>query len=335
MGKTTIEWTATRLENGTVLPGYTFNPWWGCLKVSPGCEHCYADTLARRYGFDVWGPAKTTSRRMMSENYWKQPHKWNRDAEADGVRRRVFCASMADVFEDHPNVEAARRRLFELIGSTMHLDWLLLTKRPENILRFLPETWGGNVLLNMWLGTSVENQAQAEKRIPELLKVPATVRFLSCEPLLGAITLPWCPSCGGWGDHDCYAVDDDSPAIDWVIAGGESGPQARPMHPDWARSIRDQCQAAGVPFLFKQWGNWWPAVWFDGPDAEADNGDAFVDLDRVDHEFLANDGRTWDTMGGRHMYPPLPLGHWCLMVNKGKKAAGRLLDGREWNEVPA
>ncbi|MFN3630246.1 MAG: DUF5131 family protein, partial [Casimicrobiaceae bacterium] len=124
------------------------------------------------------------------------------------------------------------------------------------------------------------------------------------------------------------------PSLSWVICGGESGPHARPMHPDWARSLRDQCHAAGVPFMFKQWGCWRAAAWFDGPDADADAGDDFVDLDRVEHVFLANDGRTWDTNGGRLMYPPLPLGHWCLMVNEGKKAAGRVLDGRTHDEFP-
>lgn len=106
------------------------------------------------------------------------------------------------------------------------------------------------------------------------------------------------------------------------------------MHPDWARSLRDQCRAAGVPFLFKQWGNWRAAAWFDGPDADDDSGDAFVDLERTNHVFIANDGRTWDTLGGRLMYPPLPLGHWCLMVNEGKKSSGRLLDGLTWDEAP-
>lgn len=124
-------------------------------------------------------------------------------------------------------------------------------------------------------------------------------------------------------------------AINQVIVGGESGPKARPMHPDWARSLRDQCDAAGVAFMFKQWGNWRPAAWFDGPDADNDVGDDFIDLDRTNHQFLAADGRTWDTFGGQYMYPPMPLDHWCLMVNEGKKAAGRLLDGREWNGVPA
>jgi protein gp37 len=303
MGKTTIEWTATRLENGTVLPGYTFNPWWGCLKVSPGCEHCYADALARRYGFDVWGPAKTTSRRMMSENYWKQPRKWNKDAEADGVRRRVFCASMADVFEDHPDVEAARKRLFNLILETPNLDWLLLTKRPENILRFLPETWGGNVLPNMWLGTSVENQVQADTRIPELLKVPARVRFLSCEPLLGDINLGLLGTLPGQLTGGAYRLAHQY--IHWVIVGGESGPQARPMHPEWARSLRDQCQAAGVSFFFKQWGEYAPVH----------------DL-RCSEPGIA--GRRWHTFD-----PDTSVCH------VGKARAGRLLDEQEWNEVPA
>lgn len=276
-----IEWT-----------DHTFNPWWGCIRVSPGCEHCYAEALAKRYGHNVWGPAKTTERRMMSENYWKQPLKWNKEAEKTGQRKRVFCASMADVFEDHPQVVEARRQLFDLIGSTIHLDWLLLTKRPENILRMLPENWGGNTLINMWLGTSVENQEQADKRIPELLKVPAKVRFLSCEPLLGDVMLRrWVPpSKEGWAPS----------SIHWVIAGGESGHGARPMHPDWARILRDQCQAAGVPFLFKQWGEYTPYY------------------EQV------------NTETGQLQLAEYTKG----MQRVGKKAAGRVLDGRTWDEFP-
>ena len=293
MQNSAIEWT-----------DHTFNPWWGCIKVSPGCEHCYADTLAHRYGFDVWGPAKTTSRRMMSENYWRQPHKWNKEAAASGVRRRVFCASMADVFEEHPQVIDARARLFNLIEATPALDWLLLTKRPENINAMVP--WHGGVgryhgwPANVWIGTSVENQEQADKRIPHLLRVPAAVRFLSCEPLLGAVDLPWCKWCGGWGDHDCYAVDDDSPSIDWVIVGGESGHGARPMHPAWARGLRDQCQAAGVPFFFKQWGN------------------------HLHHTQAHLSPRVWTEDEARRGFKDI-----------GKHAAGRELDGQTWNEVPA
>ncbi len=227
---------------------HTFNVWWGCQRVSPGCEHCYAETLAHRYNYRVWGPAKTTGRRMMSENYWRQPLRWNKAAEAAGERHRVFCASMADVFEDHPAVEEARARLFELIGSTIHLDWLLLTKRPENVMRMLPELWGGNLLLHMWIGTSVEDQRRADERIPHLLRIPARVRFLSCEPLIGPLDLRLFDA---WLPEDCYELWE---RLHWVIVGGESGHGARPMNPAWARSLRDQCEAAGVSFFMKQMG---------------------------------------------------------------------------------
>ena len=275
MQNSAIEWT-----------DHTWNPWWGCIKVSPGCEHCYADTLAHRYGFNVWGPSKTTSRRMMSENYWKQPRKWNKEAAAAGIRLRVFCASMADVFEDHPQLTEPRARLFDLISECSALDWLLLTKRPENIKPMLIEAGRGFQSLPpwVWIGTSVENQEQADQRIPHLLRVPAAVRFLSCEPLLGPVDLTkikcgddgfnalkpdsWEQAVNAWRDTDPdwveqfedwfgVSVDTTGPMharIDWVIVGGESGHGARPMHPDWARSLRDQCQSAGVAFFMKQMG---------------------------------------------------------------------------------
>jgi protein gp37 len=298
---------------------HTFNPWWGCVKVSPGCENCYALTLSKRYGHNVWGPAKTTSRRMMSEAYWKQPLKWNRAAQAVGTRARVFCASMADVFEEHPGVVEARARLFALIEATPNLDWLLLTKRPENIMRLMPRQWDESfygIPANVWLGTSVEDQRRADERIPHLLRVPARIRFLSCEPLLGPVNL----------DH--YLIDDwtrigndvhyhEHPPIHWLIVGGESGHGARPMHPDWTRALRDQAVAAGIVFHFKQWGEWLPfercGVEGEGSYAAADGRLIPVDLlMRHAHEIHNDSG----------------------IVKLGKHAAGRLLDGREWNELP-
>lgn len=258
MQNSKIEWT-----------DHTFNPWWGCQRVSPGCQHCYAETMAHRYGHAIWGPAKTTDRRMMSDNYWRQPLKWNTAAAKVGIRARVFCASMADVFEYHPQLDDPRRRLWDLIEETPDLDWLLLTKRPENIT----PAWGA--LENVWLGTSVENQEQADTRIPLLLRVPVRVRFLSCEPLLGPVDI----------DQACrYANGTRRPnwglEITWIIAGGESGANARPMHPAWARSLRDQAHAAGVAFFFKQWG-------------EHDAGGQRVGK-HVSGRLL--DGRTWDEL---------------------------------------
>lgn len=237
MGKTIIQWTWRRLPDGSWITGYSWNPWWGCLKVSEECHHCYAEGIAHHYGHQVWGPSATTPRRHFGEKHWQEPHRWNRLAEQTGHRRSVFCASMADVYEDNPDLSNERQKLWGLIEATPWLNWLLLTKRPENILAMSPwgrcERWPDNV----WVGTSVGSQRRAEERIPLLLEVPAAVHFLSCEPLLEALDLsPWLSD------------------LQWVICGGESGLQARLMRVDWARTLRDQCLAKGVPFFFKQHG---------------------------------------------------------------------------------
>lgn len=247
----------------------TFNPWWGCSRVSPGCRNCYADSLASRWGQgDLW--RRKGPRRITSDANWRKPLRWNREAEAAGKPALVFCASMSDVFELHPvpevnaELDAARARLWDLIEATPWLRWQLLTKRPQNVMGMVP--WGDNWPVNVWLGTSVEDQKRADERIPELLKVPAKVRFLSCEPLLGDVTLhalydhaPWnytefgvlC-TCGSAMDSAENCIGGNQ--IHWVIAGGESGPNARPVNPDWIRSLRDQCAETGTAFLFKQWG---------------------------------------------------------------------------------
>lgn len=236
-----IEWT-----------DHTFNPWEGCTKVSDGCKHCYAEALTKRFGRTQWGP--TAQRRRTSASNWQEPLKWDRKAEREGVRRRVFCASLADVFEDNPQLTEWRRDLFDLIASTPNLDWLLLTKRPQNIRTFVPVGWVNHVNgawpQNVWVGTSCENQAAARERIPYLVQVPATVLFLSCEPLLGPLDLDDLISYAFSGDdwHSKYRL------VDWVIVGGESGPHARPIEADWVRSLRDQCFQAAIPFFFKQWG---------------------------------------------------------------------------------
>lgn len=313
MQNSSIEWT-----------DHSFNPWWGCQRVSPGCEHCYAETLAHRYNFKVWGPAKTTERRVMSDNYWKQPIKWDRLAQVSG-RKRVFCASMADVFEEHSQIEDARIRLFNLIDQTPNLDWLLLTKRPQNIMPMMAD-WLTDFPQNIWIGTSCEDQKRVDERIPHLLRVPAKVRFLSCEPLLGPLDL----------SH--YLVDDwtrigdnvhwhEHPALHWIICGGESGAGARPMHPDWAWSLRDQCQAAGVSFFFKQWGEYEPYEEDAQPPFWNDQHGRSFDghgLNIVDPE-SGEMGKGWHE---ESLYSPYAF------RRVGKHAAGRLLDGREWNELP-
>jgi len=323
---------------------HTFNPWEGCQHAGPGCDGCYAEARNARFGGGTapnWGPG--APRRRTSAANWALPKRWNAQAAAfmaqHGRRQRVFCASLADVFDNAVDPQW-RDDLFELIAATPNLDWLLLTKRIGNVGNMLPVPFDfDRHFPHVWIGATIVNQAEADRDIPKLLDVPARVRFLSMEPLLGPVDIkPWLQQKFFHGGRalNGRAMMRSHPTerLDWVIVGGESGPGARAMHPDWARSLRDQCQNAGVPFLFKQWGNWRAAAWFDGPDADDDSGDAFVDLDRTEHVFIANDGRTWDTLGGRLMYPPLPLGHWCLMVNEGKKAAGRLLDGITWEEAP-
>lgn len=229
-----IEWTH-----------HTFNPWWGCVKVSPACQHCYAESFAKRIGQDVWGG--NAPRRFFGEEKWKEPLQWNAEAVADGERKRVFCASMADVFEERGDLNPWREKLWNLINQTPMLDWLLLTKRPENIGKMVP--WKNNWPENVWLGTTVENQKYADERLPHLLQHNAKVRFLSCEPMLGPVDLTqWLKPKPKKGLHK----------IDWIIAGGESGPSARPMNPEWPRKLRNVALSHNIAFHFKQWGQWAP-----------------------------------------------------------------------------
>lgn len=215
-----IEWTT-----------HTFNPWIGCTKISPACDHCYAETWDNRFGGERWGPKAPRTRTKS----WSGPRKWNRLAEGAAEKPRVFCASLADVFDNHKSIDPAwRADLWSLIKETSNLNWLLLTKRPQNIKKFLPEDWGTGYG-NVWLGMTVENQIEFDKRKDSFLAVPAAIRFLSMEPLLGPVNL------------------DGLNGIDWVIAGGESGPDYRPLDPDWIRDIRDQCAKTDTAFLFKQW----------------------------------------------------------------------------------
>ncbi len=329
-----IEWT-----------DHTFNPWIGCTKVSPGCDHCYAEHLATNRLGVAWGPH--AERRRTADSTWRQPLAWNRKAEREGQRARVFCASLADVFDNQVPAEW-RQDLWDLIARTPHLDWLLLTKRPQNIAQMLPGSWGTTYPRgweHVWLGTTVENQAEAERRIPQLVRVPAKVRFLSCEPLLGPLDLA--KACRFPGR------DFGAQPLDWIIAGGESGPGARPAHPDWFRSLRDQCAEANVPFFFKRWGDYraarpvYPeedrvaatmlaeAAFGPGTDPDA------VDIDAVDgitdfmRDFpalgvLYRDGYFYD--GVEHQ-PHVRSGCWW-MERVGKKSSGALLDGREHREVP-
>jgi protein gp37 len=267
---------------------HTFNPWLGCAKVSEGCRNCYAETLTtNRMGLRVWGLG--AQRKITAASTWAEPLRLHRQAEKARERRRVFCASMADVFEDRPDLREPRARLFRMIEETPWFDWLLLTKRPESMVRLAAEAgWTGPWPSSVWVGCTVESQKMAHARIPHLLDAPARIRFLSVEPLLGPLNLdpPLCQHCGDGSDiraddlesapwcADCKAeavfghwldtsTDVRQPGIDWVICGGESGGQARPFDLAWARSLRDQCQDAGVAFLFKQLGDN-PVVRVDG-----------------------------------------------------------------------
>jgi protein gp37 len=274
-----IEWT-----------DHTFNPWTGCMKVSPGCDHCYAESWAKRSGTVQWGD---NPRRRTTEANWRLPVKWNAQAEREGRRFRVFCASLADVF-DNTAPAAWRQDLMSLIVRTPHLDWLLLTKRIGNAKRMLSDASMHDGLLltandeyrppaNLWIGATIVNREELRRDAEKLKATPARVRFWSVEPLLEDL---------GPIPHELLP--------DWVIVGGESGPGARPMHPGWARSLRDQCAAAGVPFMFKQWGEWSPGYAEHGND--------------MGYEAIVN--------AKQHEWPE---GHCAFRV--GKKAAGRLLDG--------
>ncbi|MFT3829851.1 MAG: phage Gp37/Gp68 family protein [Opitutaceae bacterium] len=210
---------------------HTFNPWIGCTKISPGCAHCYAKAQQDDWLRKVeWGPDGTRLR--TGPDTWAKPHEWNREAQRTGTRLRVFCSSLADVFEDRAELAPWRDEVHALIAETPQLDWQILTKRPEIAAEYYRTH---SIPKNVWIGTSVEDRVRAEQRIPVLRPIPATVRFLSIEPLLEDL-----------GDVDFTGID-------WVIVGGESGRHFRTMHADWVRPIRDQCLAKGISFFFKQW----------------------------------------------------------------------------------
>lgn len=335
MAETTIEWTH-----------YTFNPVRGCRKISDGCKHCYASIMSKRNPgvLGEWGP--NAPRVHAAESYWRGPIKWNRAAEAAGERRRVFCASLADIFEGEPleggkeggmgpraDYLPALERLFALIRATPHLDWLLLTKRPWNMEAYVALELNHDWPENAWAGTSVENQAAADERIPHLLRVPAPVRFLSMEPLLGPVDLDmvhascgdplnptYCPghfqplrghfaAATGVPEEDHRNSMPMDERIHWLIIGGESGPKARPMHPEWARSLIRQGQEAGAAVHFKQ----------HGEHAPLDDADCW--------EVPAG----WDDVA---LEEKAFTAHGARFAKVGKKAAGRVIDGRTWDEIP-
>lgn len=281
---TKIEWTDE-----------VWNPVTGCTKVSQGCKNCYAERLAERF----WGKRKFTDVQCHPERleiplHWRKP-------------RRIFVNSMSDLFHDAvPGSFIAD--ILHVIGHSYCAQhtFQVLTKRPKRMYEFF-ESNPGAIIPNLQLGISAENQETANERIPWLLKTPAAVRFVSYEPALGPVYFGE-DTPEGWysyltGDIEMgigtFKRPDGAPKLDWVIAGGESGPGARPAHPDWFRAVRDQCRAAGIPFFFKQWGEWWPG-----------------EFGRLYNASV----KSWTD--GQDM--------WRI----GKKNAGRLLDGREWNEYP-
>lgn len=276
---------------------HTFNPWEGCQKVGPGCDHCYAETRNARYNKGTslnWGPG--SPRRRTSAANWKKPLKWAREANAFGAkhgrRQRVFCASLADVFDNAVD-PAWRLDLFKLIDATPELDWLLLTKRIGNVAAMIEEMAPGRTLADLphvWLGATIVNRDEMLRDGPKLIAVDAAVRFWSGEPLLGDL-----------GEVPSELLPD------WVIVGGESGQGARPMHPDWVCSLRNQCAAGGVPFLFKQWGEY-----------------KLYEDERADCFWLDPNGHVY---GGPTTWPPESDELRAPMCRIGKKHAGRLLDG--------
>lgn len=325
-----IEWT-----------DHTFNPWIGCTKVSPGCDHCYAEArMDTRLHRVSWGAGQPRQRTKT----WGDPVRWNKAHEAfyavHGRRQRVFCASLADVF-DNEVPPAWRQELMSLIVRTPNLDWLLLTKRIGNAKRMLSDASMHDGLLltandeyrppaNLWLGATIVNQEEADRDIPKLLATPAAVRFLSMEPLLGPVDLA--ASGAVWSDMNGQVVNAAARGlrgVDWVIVGGESGPQARPMYRPWLVSLRDQCATAGVPFLFKQWGEWLPGEEYT---PELQERDSCLDQSRYACAQLEEDsvGRIkWD-IGWPLCYE---TGEEALF-RVGKKAAGRSLYGMTHNAFP-
>lgn len=320
----------------------TVNHWAGCTAVSPACDNCYAKRMAGRLWGTQWGPGQPRHQFAGAD---KTLRALDREAQRQGRPLRVFHNSLSDFFDNDVPVQwriSAMRSIVE----TPNLIHILLTKRIGNAAEMLDvafravhgqrEKWADNVPSNVWIGATIVNQAEADRDIPKLLAVPARVRFLSMEPLLGPVTLrevhsDMCEIDALTGNHGVLRPlrGRSEAKVHWVICGGESGPGARPMHPDWARSLRDQCEAAGVPFLFKQWGEW------------ADMGAAGLGASGPVTN-RAGDVKDWMrqavtfTDGGK---ATVQAHSWTahatdLMYRVGKKAAGRLLDGRTWDACP-
>ena len=216
----------------------TFNPVIGCTKVSAACDFCYAEDHAKKWEpLVTWGkPGQKSILRRTSESNWRKPLAWNKAAKQSRKEHRVFCASLSDVFDNDWESET-RRDLWDLIGATPHLTWLLLTKRPQNILKMIPTSWAGRLLDHIWIGTTTEDQAEFDRRWPYLQEVPARTKFISYEPALGPLS---------------FAKMTPKSMPDWVICGGESGPHRRPFDLAWAYEMQNQCRQFSISFFFKQ-----------------------------------------------------------------------------------
>ena len=317
---TTIEWLQ---RPGTI--GESWSPITGCSPVSEGCRNCWAKRMSYRLAGRAGYPeAPHQFDVTLHPDRLDQPLRWKKP-------RTVFVVSMGDLF--HGDVEwTYMADVWDVMAETPQHTYLVLTKRPQNALEFMMDFYlpspyyKGAVLPNVWLGVTAETQEMADERIPILLQIPAAVRFVSVEPCLSAVDLErWLVSCEGCGnqgstgyitrydDQLCRACSKgaEGPSLDWTIVGGESGPGARPMHPDWAKGLRNQCQEAGTPYFFKQWGAWFPrSQWEHNPELVLPD----------DEECLRNGATLFITSDISHRV--------------GKKAAGRLLDGRQWNEWP-
>lgn len=339
MGRDTkIEWTDR-----------TLNFWHGCTEVSPGCDNCYARTLSERFKRQIWGTDKP---RHIIKSAWDNALKWQREAEKSGQVISVFWQSMSDLFElfndnqQREKLNDLRFRVFhELIPQTPNLRWLMLTKRVGNVKKMVPTEWlERGFPSNVWLGISVVNQEEADRDIPKLLQLPVK-RFLSCEPLLGAIDLnkrfeigdSFINALTGVASSIESTPYQSSHKIHWVIVGGESGSNARPMHPEWALSLRDRCAVARVPFFFKQWGAWVPSLstqvkkeWVLHKSMElirytTADSTRRADIGKASYHAIPSHV----TMGDGDQWVTVPI-----LERVGKSEAGNLLDGEVCQQFP-
>jgi protein gp37 len=298
---------------------HTFNAWIGCEHASPGCLHCYAEAQNKLWNWTGGGWGVNAPRRVTSDSNWAKLRAWDRKAERAGVMRRVFVNSLSDTFDVKAPI-GARERLWKEIEACTHLEFLLLTKRPENWKAMLPGSWREKWPARVRLGFTAEDQQRFDERFKfaaELLGLcrEITPFFLSCEPMLGTIDLR----------------DTERWLLGWVICGGESTPLARPMHPDWARRLRDQCADAGIPFLFKQWGEWAPKTICHI--LKPEYAGKLIQMVTSVSSNREDEGQIsyW-------AYPSeikeQDFGPLDRMMRVGKEKPEPLLDGREWMEFP-